>query len=471
MLGRGPVGTPLALALVAAAAGCVRYVPRPIAPERTAAALEARRLSDPGLLAFLRAQDSVAAPPTSWTLPSLTAAALYFNPDLAVARADFATARAAVGAAGAWPNPALDVDVAAITSGSTRSPSVLSAMLGIPFLTAGRRGIKVAAAQARARARLLGIASAAWTVRSAVRDAALAWWSAGRAAALARRATDGESALVTMLQRRLAAGESSALDVGREEIALDRARASLRRDRTRRAAARVRLAAAVGVPVEALDSVRLDLDAFAGALPAPPSDVDARASAVLARSDIRAALAAYAAAEAALRLEVARQFPNLTLSPGVHWEPELRGLTITPSVVLPLFNRNRGPIAVATAERDAAAARFVRLQAGALASVDQALAEYGASLGALASADSAAVAQRALAARTEAMFRAGEVDRVALVSVQVAAVATGQEQLAARTQAWTALGALESATQRPLVGGGWVPAPTALDTLPEAGTR
>ncbi len=465
----------VALALAAAgsgAEGCVRYVARPIAPERTAAALEARRLSDPALTAFLRAGDSSrAAPPAAWTLPSLTVAALYFNPDLAVARADLGLARSEVIAAGARPNPTLDADVAAITHGGTKSPSVLSAVLGVPFLTAGRRGIRIAEAEAASRAQRLRVEGAAWAVRAAVRDAALAWWSASEGVGLSLQATGGESALVTMLQRRLAAGESSALDVGREAIALNRARAALRGDEMRLSAARVQLAAAVGVPVEALDSARLDLDAFGGSLPAPPSDVAAHASALLERSDIRAALADYAASEAALRLEVARQYPNLTLSPGLHWEAELKGLTIAPSIVLPILNRNRGPIAVAAAGRDAAAARFTRLQATALAAVDQALAEYAASLRALASADSAALGQRALAERTETLFRAGEVDRVALVSAQVAAVATGQEQLAARTQAWTALSALESATQRPLVGAGWTVPAAALDTLPEAAIR
>ena len=458
--------------LLGAAAGCAGYAPRPIAPERVALSLTTRRLSDPGLIAFLRAEDStIAAPPSRWTLRSLTAVGLYFNPDLAVARADWKLARAAAIAAGARPNPTFDVNVAAITDSGTPSPSVLSATLGIPFVTAGKRGARIAAAEAHSHAQRLRIEGAAWTVRDSVRDAALAWWNARDAVRLARTATDDESTLVTMLQRRLTAGESSALDVGREEVALERAQAALRQDRARRAAALVRLAAAAGLPVEALDTARLDLAVFARPLPAAPSDVDARASALLARSDIRAALADYAAAEAALRLEVARQYPDLTLSPGLHWEPELRGLTIAAAFVLPLLNRNRGPIAVAAAGRDLAAARFTQLQATALAAVDQALAVYATSLHALTSADSMAAEQQALAARTEAMFRAGEVDRVALVSARVAAVATAQEQLAARTQAWTALGALESATQRPLIGGAWKLPPAPRDTLSEAHTR
>ncbi|MDE3128500.1 MAG: TolC family protein, partial [Gemmatimonadota bacterium] len=261
--------------------------------------------------------------------------------------------------------------------------------------------------------------------------------------------------LVGLLRRRQAAGEVSGLDVGREDVALERARATARADQSRLVGARVQLAAAIGIPVEALDSVSLDFPAFSAPLPEPPAREVMRTAALLERSDIRASLASYAAAQAALQLEVARQYPDISLGTGLHWEQELQGLVVTPAAAIPLLNRNQGPIAEAGAKRTVAAAQFTALQATALAGVDHALATYAAARRASQSADSAAVGERALATRAASLFRAGEFDRVDLESARVAAALAEHEAGAARTSALAALGALESATQVPQMGGNW----------------
>ncbi len=446
----------LAACALGATAGCAHYVPRPLHPQRGAMALEARRLSDPGLARFLRGIDSTLVwPPGSWSLQTLTLAGLYFNPALDVARADLGVARAAVITAGGRPNPNVSGDIAALTHGATASPSVLNLIVGIPFVTAGKRGIQVRQAQADAAARQLEIETAAWGVRTRVRDAALAYWSASRAVAFSAQAAKGERSLVALLRHRQAAGEASGLDVGREDVNLQRALAALRADRARLGGARAALATAIGVPVEALDSVSLDFAVFSAPLPdAPPRDA-MRAAALLGRSDVRAAVVAYAGAQAALQLEVARQYPDFSLGTGLHWESELQGLTVTPSAALPLLNRNQGPIAEAEARRTAAAARFTALQADRLGAVDQALAAYVAARGAAQSAASAARGERALAGRAGSLFRAGEFDRVDLENARVAAAMADRDALIARTGALAALGALESATQVPQLGGSW----------------
>ena len=66
------------------AASCVHIAPHSIAPADTAAALEKRSLDDPRVRAFL---DQHGAPGETWDLQHLTVAALYFHPDLDVARA------------------------------------------------------------------------------------------------------------------------------------------------------------------------------------------------------------------------------------------------------------------------------------------------------------------------------------------------------------------------------------------------
>src|SRR5205814_951404 len=75
-----------------------RYSPRPLDAERNAARLTNRRLEG-----------------KTWTLQSLTADALKHHPDIAVARAKYDTAAAAVRTAGERPNPTLALSPQIVT--------------------------------------------------------------------------------------------------------------------------------------------------------------------------------------------------------------------------------------------------------------------------------------------------------------------------------------------------------------------
>ncbi len=88
--------------------GCAHFESRPLAPEKSAAQLDARRLDDAGLRNFVSRNSGGETnnwPPPKWDLNSLTRAAFYFHPDLAVARAQWRVADASVKTAGGRPNP------------------------------------------------------------------------------------------------------------------------------------------------------------------------------------------------------------------------------------------------------------------------------------------------------------------------------------------------------------------------------
>src|SRR5438477_8398452 len=88
--------------------GCVTFHPKPLLPEKTATDFEARTLQDPGLKAFMEAnlQHPLPAWPLHlWNLDTLTLAAFYYHPDLDIARAQWAVARASQRTASERPNP------------------------------------------------------------------------------------------------------------------------------------------------------------------------------------------------------------------------------------------------------------------------------------------------------------------------------------------------------------------------------
>jgi outer membrane protein TolC len=92
------------------------------------------------------------------------------------------------------------------------------------------------------------------------------------------------------------------------------------------------------------------------------SSQQARRQALLSRADILASLSQYAASEAALQLEVAKQYPDVHLSPGYEFDQGDNKWSLGLTVTLPVLNQNRGGIAEAEARRLESGETFLALQ-------------------------------------------------------------------------------------------------------------
>ncbi len=152
---------------------------------------------------------------------------------------------------------------------------------------------------------------------------------------------------------------------------------------------------------------------------------------------------------------MARQYPDIRWEPGYSFDEGHHKFAIGPSLTLPVFNRNQGPIAEAQARREEAAARFSALQAQVIGEMEKALAKYQAALAELAEAGTQLVAlqQRREKAALRAL-EAGEADRLALTGIRVQSALAAQARLEALRKAQAALGALEDALQHPLTPAG-----------------
>ena len=145
-----------------------------------------------------------------------------------------------------------------------------------------------------------------------------------------------------------------------------------------------------------------------------------RRQALLSRPDILAALASYEAAQSTLQLEIAKQYPDLHLEPGYHFDDAKDKWTFGLSLTLPVLNQNQGPIAEARARRQEAAARFTALQAGVIAELDRSLAGYLETLRKLKTAEAVVAAEKTQELAAERGLQAGETDRPALLKSQLA---------------------------------------------------
>jgi len=444
----------LGLGFLALLAGCARFQPAPLSPEQSARALESRTLSDPGLRRFLETNGAAPGqwPLTAWDFERLTLAAFHFHPSLAVARAQWSAARAGEIRAGTRPNPTLSAGPQyALNPAQGVTPWLAMVDFDLPIETAGKRGYRMAQARHLAAAARQGILTAAWQARGNLRAALLDRAAAAQRGRLLRRQIELQEQALQRLTLKIEAGALAGSEALPHRVLLQRARLELGAAARQELEARARTAEALGLPLAALEPVELpesmpDLAQAADRLSAG----EARRLALESRADIRAALAEYEAASAALQLEVARQYPDLKLGPGYEYDQGENKIGLMLGVELPLFNRNEGAIAEAQARRAEIAARFVALQARVLAAIDLALANCRLGGEQLKEAEALVASQRRLRESVQRQLDGGTVEPSDLLNAEIewTAAELARHEAAARRD--RALADLEDAIQHPL---------------------
>ncbi len=434
--------------------GCAHFQSRPLSPRMTAAAFNARSLSNPGLRAFLAANHVTApAPGGSWNLKALTLVAIYYQPALAEARARLLAAQAAQITAGERPNPSLSLTPGHDSGvASATSPWIVPLRLDWTIETAGKRTDRMAQARELAGAARWKLIGAVWHVRGRVRAALLNLYAARRLGRLLSREASTRRNVVRLLEGQFATGSVSSYIVEQARAALDTTILAQQAARGQVAEARVHLAVALGLPLRALRGMHLSFAPFR-AFPLQLTRSEIRHKALLNRADVRGALDEYAASQSALRLQVALQYPNIHLGPGYAWNAQLAGdseWSLDLGLSLPIVNINQGPIAEAKAQRALAGARFLSAQAAALGKINSALAAYRSARERVATASLLLTSLHKQLDSIHAQVEAGELQPLDIANAQVVLGLGAQGWLKATLQAQQALGRLERAVESPL---------------------
>lgn len=435
---------PLLLSL-STLSSCVSYQARPVSAETSSAELAGRTLRDPGLSKFLAEQKAASG---SWGVNRLALAAAYFHPDVALARAEADEAAAAITTARMRPNPVLTFGPQfASNRVNPITPWFVAGNVSIPIETAGKRSRRTEQAQAAAEAACWRVSSRAWAARSRVRAAMLELHGARENIRLLEIEQGLHDEAIKKLTAQMEAGDVSPFELTQARLVLNRTRLA-RHDAERAAATgEARLAAAIGVPVNALRTVKLDFTDFQR-LPAT-SSAASRRRALTQRADLMALLAEHTAADSALRLEIAKQYPDVNVNPGFDYNQGQNRWQLGLSVPLP-FNRNKGPIAQAEARRVTAEKRFLAQQSAIQGEMDIAFAAYSASRAKTATAGQLAEEATAASDTTKRMVEGGAVSALELTRRQIEASAARVAHLSAQIEAQTAAGALEDAMQATL---------------------
>jgi CRISPR system Cascade subunit CasA len=443
-----------ALGVLALTAGCLRVPPVPAdLPARVAA-----RVGGTLDLADIQARAAALAPgaprPTGGIdRLTLFAAILADDPRVAAARGAVEAARRDARLAHKAASPTLSLAGDYTNDPSMPSPWQIGATADVQLDFGGRKAGRIRGAD-------LGVVGAGYTLIETV-------WAERTAAAhglvdvLAgeRQAVLGDE-LVALYDRQLAAMQRRA-DVGEianlllAPVRAARAAAARARDdaRGRVAAGRAAIATVLGVPAGALDRVALLWPDFDDGSPAPVVTPDAVRTALVRRADVLHTLVAYDQAEAALRVEVAKQVPSISLAPGYSWEGGLIHIPFGINLQSPSFDLNRSAIMAAEAHRAAAGQAIESTIADAQGAIDTAVSERNAANFALMRLTREELPQARLAAdRADAQLRLGAIDRAAWAAAKATDAAARLAAVDALVRVRTADVALEAALRRALSG-------------------
>ena len=341
--------------LAIALTGCATYRPVPLASKPAT-------LAEPSVAAQSQAASEVERP---WLDPqlvdlsrpltpeSLAAIAVVANPDLAAQRARAGIKDAQVFAAGLLPDPTFSLGVNKVLSGPDTLLDITGA-LGLDLNALRTRAVSRRIAVAEARQVRLDLAWAEWQAAGQARlqSAKVLWLT--RVVALARTSEEVARSLLDRITRAAGRGDIAGDRLQAARLALLSATDQLRSAETDLAGAQAELRKQLGLPPD------FNLLLAEPAVPiAPPATAVLLGLAEANRTDLAALRAGYDAQESSVRRAILEQFPTLNIA--LNGARDSAGnLLAGPAVdfTLPLWNRNRGAIAVERATRAALKAEF-----------------------------------------------------------------------------------------------------------------
>ena len=391
-------------------------------------------------------------PPAQWGLSELTLAALYFHPEVNVARAHWDATRAAVVTAARRDVPGLEIvpEFHSRTDGGL-SPWSLGFVLDFRIVRGGKRDARVQQATLVAEAARLDIGGAAWRVRSRLRGRLVDYIAAQSQAELASREIETRSEITRLLERRLALGAIANADMAPARVLEQGAKFRAAQAQMRLDAARPALADAIGLPLQKTAGLRFAFTQWDE--PPAAAALDAmllERAALTNRLNIRRALLRYSAAEAALKLEIEKQYPDIQLRPGYAWDQGDNRWALGVGFSLPLPGSNAGPIGEAKLERESERHKFVALQAGVIGEAAQAWSAYRGTLQQRQKTADLNAGQARQYQLVRLRFAKGQADQLDLAAAHAELLLGERQRLEALTELQNAWGRLEDVLERPL---------------------
>jgi cobalt-zinc-cadmium efflux system outer membrane protein len=330
------------------------------------------------------AAQPASAPAPRLGLSAYVARVLKANPDLRAARAALAIARAQVPIAKVFPDPQLSVGLTQLELTHAGQPDILGAQVNVPIELGGKRGRRIRVAEAGVTAAGHDYEGALRDLRAAAANAFIDALYTRRVVAQKEQALANVARLVTVNERRYAAGDIGHAAVLQSRVEARQFAADVLQARGERDAADValwRLLAGAAPP-----PARFELEGDLAATPPSLKKAELLAAAE-SRPDVRAAAARAEQARRQIDLERAKRVVDVTLGAGwLHYFPvggpaAVKGAdlaVLSVGVPLPFSKIYRGELDAARAGHDQAERQLEAARVRARAELEQALARFDA---------------------------------------------------------------------------------------------
>ncbi|MEZ6164252.1 MAG: TolC family protein [Phycisphaerales bacterium] len=342
----------LGLTLPTMLVGCQTYQPRQLKPSEHIEAWLARSVENTSLLAFIESLDEH-TPHSSFNtsdgvdLHEAERVALFYNPDLRLARLQAGVDAADAEHAGLWDNPILDLDALRLTDDGN-DPWIVGGSLSFTIPISGRLHAERQRADANARAALSRVAEAEWNTRIELRHSWHEWSAAHLRAQRTRALLESITTLAQSMAKLAEAGEIPATQAVLFEIERVSRQQTLSRHTANAMLAQQRLMALMGL------SPDMDITLTPSITPdhseqQPEIDriIEQHPKLIRLRDE-------YAVSEAALLREIRAQYPDLTIGPAYESDRSDSRIGLVAGIPLPILNSNKQGIARARAERELA---------------------------------------------------------------------------------------------------------------------
>ena len=363
----------------------------------------------------------------TWGLNELTLCALFHHPNLSVAKAQMALAEAELQTAANRLNPTVNANIAnSSRANEAVKPWSFGLNVEIPIETTNKRAIKIEQAQFNLQAAQLDIAEAAWQLRHQLALDLHAYQQNNFDIALLQNEQNLQIDLLNRLKKRVDVGLQGNTEWQESLIVQQKSVLALQNKQAKQHELLATLAADVGLTQFEFNKITVIPFNLTQMLDQQNAAIDAlnthnlwQQKALLNRIAIRKSLAKYAAAEANIQLEVAKQTPDFSISPGFMFDYGDNIWSLGISSLLNLLQKHPTLINEATKLREIEGAQFELLQHQVISELTISQAQYKANQTRLLDAKNQLTITKSYQQTLQKQLAAGLIDKIALLNANI----------------------------------------------------
>lgn len=442
--------------------GCAKqtYQAKPLesAPQQALAKINEKSIHSDAFTRYLIKQGvaETTLPLNVWNIDTLTYSALFHHPDLDVAKSELALAQSNIEIAGVKKRPTINSDLANTNQkNQDLKPWAYSIEVEIPIATNNKRELNIEKATHLAEAAKVSIAEIAWQLRQRLINDLLVYHQAYDRITHLEQSLATHQTIESIIQKRFDHGLASSVTLSKARLLAQSTKSNLTNEKSQLPSLIAKLAADAGISIAEFKKASIQPVGVSAAIIDHDQVLSQdfsmlQQAALINQLDLRKRLSQYAAAESQLKLEIAKQVPDISLRPGLAFEFGDTIWSLGFSSLLNFLKPYPQWITKAERLRDIEGAKFVAAQNNLINNLNKAYLDFKAAQSNLAQAKIDYAAQLKYNSQLEQQFSAGLIDRMDITQGQLNLINIKQTVSESMFALLKAQYAVENVIQKPL---------------------